>query len=178
MRREGDLTKVAIQGLGEVPTTIEIVLKKEKPDVTYIVTSDYQLKLVAPHAGYNVSNKEVVERAAKKVKAKVKFKKCDPFDPESVTEAIRQILEEIDPKKDEVIVNYTGGSSLVRLLLGATGVVLPTVMKAKVLYAIKYPEGTEITADHTGVLREIFPEDLQVLFSLKKGKGSSSKPKL
>jgi hypothetical protein len=67
---------------------------------------------------------------------------------------------------------------LVRLLLGATGVVLPTVMKAKVLYAIKYPEGTEIMADHTGVLREIFPEDLQVLFSLKKGKGSSSKPKL
>lgn len=169
--------KVAIQGLGEVPTTIEIVLKKEKPDVTYIVTSDYQLNLVAPHAGYKVSNKEVVERAAREVKAKVKFKKCDPFDPESVGKTIREILEEIDLKKDEVVVNYTGGSSLVRLLLGATGVVLPTVMKAKVLYAIKYPEGTEIMADHTGILREIFPEDLQVLFSLKRGKGSSSKPK-
>ncbi len=169
--------KIAIQGLGEVPTTIEIVLKKEKPDITYIVTSDYQLNLVAPHAGYKLSNREVIEKTARKVKTEVKFKKCDPFDPESVSKTIREILEEIDPEKDEVIVNYTGGSSLVRLLLGATGVVLPTVMKAKVLYAIKYPEGTEIMADHTRMLREIFPEDLQVLFSLKKGKKFSSKPK-
>lgn len=162
--------KVAIQGLGEVPTTIELVLKKEKPDVTYIICSDYQLKYVASDAGYKEPNKEVIERAAKKTKTEVKFQKCNVFKPKSVSGTIRQILGQIDHDEDEVVINYTGGSALVRVLLGATGVVLSSIMDARLVYAIKYPKGLTLQENHTKMLRDIFPDELQVLFSLKKGK--------
>jgi hypothetical protein len=33
--------KVLIQGLGEVPATIEFALEKEKSDVTHIICSEY-----------------------------------------------------------------------------------------------------------------------------------------
>jgi hypothetical protein len=162
--------KVAIQGLGEIPKTIELVLKKEKPDVTYIICSDYQLKHVASDVGYKKPNKEIIEDVAKKTKTEVKFQKCDVFRPKSVSKAIRQVLGQIDQDNDKVIVNYTGGSALVRVLLGATGVVLSSIMDARLVYAIKYPKGLSVQENHTKMLRDIFPDDLQVLFSLKKGK--------
>ncbi len=84
--------KIAVQGLGEIPTTIKLVLEKEKPDVTYILCSDYQLGYIASHAGYTEPNETVIKAAAEEIGAKLIFKKCDVFDPKSICEAIGQIL--------------------------------------------------------------------------------------
>jgi hypothetical protein len=168
--------KIAIQGLGEVPTTIRLLLEKEKPDVSYIICSDYHLKYTASHrANYKEPNKKVIEAAAKRVKSKVVFHRCNAFNPKSVAKVIREILRGIDPSKDKVIINYTGGTAVVRLFLGATAVVLSALMKTKIVYAIEYPKGIKITKDHTKALRENFPTDLGVLLELKKKRSSRSK---
>ena len=52
--------------------------------------------------------------------------------------------------------NYTGGSAVVRLLLGTLGVMLLTMMKGRILYAIRYPKGVELTSNHTEELKDIF----------------------
>lgn len=44
--------RIASQGLGEVPTTILPVLEKEKPEISHILCSEYQLNHVAKEAGY------------------------------------------------------------------------------------------------------------------------------
>lgn len=38
--------KIAIQGLGEVPNPVKLVLEEEKPDKSYVIASDYQLDYV------------------------------------------------------------------------------------------------------------------------------------
>jgi len=148
--------KIAIQGLGEIPTTVELVIEREMPDVSYIICSDYQLKYIAKRAGYGKPNEQVIKESVRKGKTKVVFEKCNVFDPASVWEAIANILKGIDPKNDEVIVNYTGGSAVVRLLLGTLGVMLLTMMKGRILYAIRYPKGVELTTNHTEELKDIF----------------------
>jgi len=164
--------KVAIQGLGEIPTTVELVLTREMPDVSYIICSDYQLKYIAKRAGYGEPNEQVIKAAVKKDKTKVIFLKCDVFDPSSVWDTIAKVLREINLKKDEVIVNYTGGSAVVKLLLGTLGVMLLTMMKGKILYAIRYPGGVELTSNHTDILKEIFRK-LKVSYgAVNLGKGS------
>ncbi|MFN4133288.1 MAG: hypothetical protein ACK4GQ_02835 [Candidatus Hadarchaeales archaeon] len=148
--------KVAIQGLGEVPASVLLVLENEKPDISYIICSEYQLKHVATEAGYSKSNKELIDEAAQKLGVNVQYHLCDVFNPQEVGKVIGKILEKVDTKNDELIVNYTGGSAVVRLLLGTTGIISSTLMKAKVVYAIKYPGGIERTDDHTEVLKDIF----------------------
>jgi hypothetical protein len=166
--------KVAIQGLGEIPTTVELVLMREMPDVSYIICSDYQLKYIARRAGYDKPNEQVIKAAVKKTKTKVIFQKCDVFDPTSVWNAIAKVLKEINPKDDEMIVNYTGGSAVVRLLLGMLGVMLLAMMKGKILYAVRYLDGIELTANHTEELKEIFRK-LKISYgALKSGKRSTS----
>jgi len=148
--------KVAIQGLGEVPTTVTLVFEREKPDVSYIICSDYQLKHVAKDLNYTKNNEQVIKEAAEKAGIELVFKTCDVFDPSAVGECMGDILNKLNPKEDEVIVNYTGGTAVVRLLLGTMGVVLSTVMKVKVIYAIKYPRGVDLSVDHTDALKDIF----------------------
>ena len=147
--------KVAIQGLGQAPATIESLLRKEKPDVTYIVCSDYQLDYVAKEAGYTKPNKDVITDVAKETKTRVIFRKCDVFDPAAVAETVADILREVKGE-DEVIVNYTGGSAVVKLMLGVLGVALSSLVGSRVVYMVRYPSGFEVTADHTEVLRDIF----------------------
>jgi homoserine dehydrogenase len=150
--------KIAIQGLGEVPATIEFLLEREKPEVTYILCSDYQMNHVASSAGYEKSNKDVIESAAKKTKTKVIFQKCDVFDPRSIGEAFGKIIKEIKPE-DEIIINYTGGSAAVKMLLGAAAVVLSKFMpRTRIVYALRYKGGIEKYVDHTDELREIFKQ--------------------
>ncbi|MDI6884089.1 MAG: hypothetical protein QMD00_02970 [Hadesarchaea archaeon] len=88
--------KVLIQGLGEAPAAIEHALKQEKPDVTYILCSDYQLNYIYRERGYSKPNRQVVQEVARKVRTKVIFRRCNVFDPESISKAIRGILEEIE----------------------------------------------------------------------------------
>jgi len=160
--------KVAIQGLGEVPTTIELVLTKERPDITYILTSDFQLKYVASHAGYKKPNEAVIKEVGKKTDTKVVFKECDCFDPKSVVGTITEVLQEIEVEKDEIIINYTGGTAVVRLLLGATGFMLSGFANVRLVYAIRYPKGPTITADQTDVIKEVFPSDLSLILDFIK----------
>ena len=70
--------KVLIQSLGEVPATIELALEKEKPDITYIISSDYQLKDIASKHGYKKSNEEVIKSAAKRWALRLFFKYVTP----------------------------------------------------------------------------------------------------
>lgn len=169
--------KVLIQGLGEVPATIELALEEEKPDVTYILCSDYQLNYVAHSANYIKPNRQVVTEAARKVGAKLVLKKCDVFDPESISDAIHSIMKKIDPSKDEVVVNYSGGSAPVRLFLGVLGIHLTTFApKTRVLYAISYPKGIKIATNQTEKLQRLLPNDISLLFSLAgKRKGTKSR---
>jgi hypothetical protein len=85
------------------------------------------------------------------------FKKCDTFDPRAVGVAIGEVLKNIE-KDDQVIVNYTGGTAVVRLILGAVGVALTMFMKTKIIYSIDYPGGIKVAADHTEALKDIFRE--------------------
>jgi len=123
----------------------------------YVICSDYQLKIVASTAGCKESNESVIKEAARKVNTKLVFKKCDTFDPRAVGVAIGEVLKNIE-KDDQVIVNYTGGTAVVRLILGAVGVALTMFMKTKIIYSIDYPGGIKVAADHTEALKDIFRE--------------------
>jgi len=160
--------KVAIQGLGEVPATIELVLEKERPNVTYILTSDFQLKYIASHAGYKKANEVVIKEAGGRTGTRVVFKECDCFDPKSVAKTITDVLQEIEVERDEIIINYTGGTAVVRLLLGATGFMLSGFANVRLVYAIRYPKGPTITSDQTDVIKEVFPSDLNLILDFIK----------
>ena len=149
--------KILIQGLGEVPATVEFALEKEKPDVTHIICSEFQMKNVASSGGYIEPSQVVVERAAQKSNTKVMWQKCDIFDIRSVGEAISRVLKEIKPG-DEIIINYTGGAASVRLLLGASAVVLSRFMPVRIIYALRYKGGVEIFKDQTEELKKIFKQ--------------------
>ena len=60
--------KIAVQGLGEIPTTVNLLLEREKPDISHVICSDYHLKYIASRrANYKEPNKRVIEAVAKKV---------------------------------------------------------------------------------------------------------------
>lgn len=149
--------KVLIQSLGEVPATIELALEKEKPDITYIICSDYQMKNVASAAGYKKSNEEVIKNAAEKAGTKVVFQLCDTLEPKSISKAIGEVIKQIKPE-DQVTINYTGGSAGVKLLLGATAVVLSRILPIRIIYSVRYKKGIEVFKVQTDELREIFKQ--------------------
>jgi len=149
--------KVLIQSLGEVPATIELALEKEKPDITYIICSDYQMKNVASSAGYKKSNEEIIKNAAGKTGTKVVFQICDTLEPKSISKAIGDVIKQIKPE-DQVTINYTGGSAGVKLLLGATAVVLSRILPIRIIYSVRYRKGIEVFKVQTDELREIFKQ--------------------
>lgn len=164
--------KVLVQGLGEIPATIELALKREKPEVTYIICSDYQLKHIARTGGYSKPNVEVIREAAQKVGAKVVFQRCDVFEPASISKALRKVLRQIDPYRDEVVINYAGGSAPVKLFLGVAGVELARITtRTKILYAIRYPKGMKIAVDQTEKLQQFLPGNLDLLLGFIKKRG-------
>jgi hypothetical protein len=149
--------KVLIQSLGEVPATIEFALEEERPDITYVICSDYQLKNIAKVANYKISNEAAIKEAAKKTGTKVVFKLCNTLEPKSISKAISEVIEQIKPG-DHVTINYTGGTAGVKLLLGATAVVLSRILPIRIIYSVKYKGGIEVFKDQTEELREIFQQ--------------------
>jgi hypothetical protein len=149
--------KVVVQGLGEVPATIEFTLEKEKPEVTYIISSEYLMKKTASSAGYTEPNESVVKKAAEKTGTKVIFKMCDIFDPASVCATIAEVIRELK-LTDEVVINYTGGAANVKLFLAAIAVSLAKILNVKIVYALRYPDGTEIYKDNTEEFKKIFKQ--------------------
>ena len=149
--------KVLIQGLGEVPTTIEFALEKERPDVTHIICSEYQMKNIASAGGYTEPSQAVVEAAARKTNTKVIWETCDIFDVKSVGEAIARVFSQIKAG-EEVVINYTGGAASVKLLLGASAVVLSRMLPIRIIYALRYKGGTEVFKDQTEDLKALFKQ--------------------
>ncbi|MEW5995632.1 MAG: hypothetical protein AB1476_04560 [Candidatus Hadarchaeota archaeon] len=149
--------KVLIQGLGEVPATIEFALETEKPDVTHIICSEYQMKNISSGGGYTEPSQVVVENAAKKSNTKIVWETCDIFDVRSVGDAVARVFGQIKTG-DEVIINYTGGAASVKLLLGASAVVLSRIMPIRIIYALRYKGGTEVFKDQTEDLKAIFKQ--------------------
>jgi hypothetical protein len=154
-KKFGRVMKVLIQGLGEVPATVEFAIEKEKPDVTYIFCSQFQMRSTATSCGYKRPSKDVIERTAKRFKTKVVWRPCDIFDVKSIGEALTKTFKEIKPT-DEVLVNYTGGAASVKLLLGVSAILLSRKIPIKIIYALRYKAGTEIYINQTDDLKEIF----------------------
>lgn len=149
--------KVLIQGLGEVPATVEFAIERERPDVTYIVCSKYQRTHIPRKHGYSSSNEIIIKKKAKKVRAKVQFQECDTFDPRAVSESLAEIMKQLGPE-DELIINYTGGTAVVRLLLGAMAIALLDTFPTKIVYSVRYKGGVEKFDDQTEELQGIFKQ--------------------
>ena len=115
------------------------------------------MKSVASSAGYTEPNEVVIKKAAEKHGTKVIFQKCDTFSPKSISAAIGEVIKKISPK-DEVVINYTGGAAGVKLLLGATAVILSRILPIRIIYALRYHDGIELYKDQTEELREIFKQ--------------------
>ncbi|MFN4132788.1 MAG: hypothetical protein ACK4GQ_00230 [Candidatus Hadarchaeales archaeon] len=156
--------KVLIQGLGTSPIPIELTLKHEKPDVCYIICSDYQLN----YKNEERTNKEILTEAARKTKTNLIFKRCDVFDPRSIRNVLIEILRKIDLRKNELVFNYTSGSAPVRLFLGVFGASISKfAKKTKVIYSISYrDDGVEVVNNHASKLRELLPTEIDLLMDL------------
>lgn len=145
------MTKIAILGLDKNPTPEKIVLEKVKPEIAYILCSDYLLEYVDKDDGYTEPNQAVLEKVVNATGTKIVLKKCNVFDPKSVSETMGEILKEIKPN-DEVSINYSEGSATVKLVLGATAVGLSKYMPSiQILYA-----DAAALLDHTKALKDLF----------------------
>ncbi len=145
------MTKIAILGLDKNPAAEKVVLEKMRPEVAYILCSDYLLEYVAKEAGYTEPNQVVLEKVASASGTKIVLKRCNVFDPKSVSETMGGIIKEIKPA-DEVCINYSEGSATVKLVLGATAVGLSKYMpNIQIIYA-----DAAALLDHTKALKELF----------------------
>ena len=147
--------RVAILTLGFHPRPLEHIILTKKPQVCYIVTSQEGLRYTASEHGYKKPNSVVLQDAARKVRCKINTLRCDPFDPESIGDAIGQIMEKIK-STDEITINYSGGTQAMSLVLGSVAIILSRVMPIKVFYSTKAPGGKEKILDHTESLKELF----------------------
>ena len=158
--------RVLIQGLGEIPIPITLSLKKLKPDVAYILCSEYQLNYV--HPKFEKSNRDVITETARRLRINLIFKRCDVFNPKSIRDCLIDILKRHNIFDDELMFNYTSGSAPVRLFLGVLGVQLSNyTRKSHVYYTIRYDkEKVQIVKNHGGALREFLPADIDLLLEV------------
>jgi hypothetical protein len=160
------MMRILIQGLGEVPIPVLLSIRRFKPDVAYVLCSEYQLNYV--HPPFKKKNRDLVVEEARKVRTRVIFKQCDVFDPKSIRNCLLELLRSIDIFEQEVIFNYTSGSAPVRLFLGVLGVQFAKYSgRCKVVYTIRYPEQKlEIVKNHREMLREFLPSDIDLLLDV------------
>ncbi|HDI12779.1 MAG: hypothetical protein DRN83_02035 [Hadesarchaea archaeon] len=147
--------KVAIMTLGFHPRPVEHIMLTKRPDECHVIASVEGLRYTASEHGYKKPNSAVLKKAAHRARCKLFFHRCDPFDPESVGDALSKVLDRIKID-DEVIINYSGGTQAMSLVLGSVAIVLSRMMPLQVLYSIRTPDGEEKILDHTEVIRELF----------------------
>jgi len=147
--------KVTILTLGFHPRPLEHILLSQKPNECHLIASDDGLKYIASEHGYTEQNSVVLKSVAKKVRCKLNVYRCDPFNPESIGDALSKILKKIDID-DDVTINYSGGTQAMSLVLGSIAVILSRIMPVRVLYSTRTPGGKEKIYDHTKVLKELF----------------------
>ncbi len=147
--------KIAILTLGFHPRPVEHILFTEQPDECHVIASEEGLSYIASEHGYIKPNSTVIKEAARRTQSKIRFYKCDPFDPESVGDALSKALAQITID-DEVIINYSGGTQAMSFVLGSVALVLTRIMPVRVLYSIRTSDGKEKIFDHTQTLRDLF----------------------
>lgn len=147
--------KKAILTLGLHPRPLEHVILTQRPKECHVVASEEGLRYVAKEYGYTKPNSAVLREAARRARCKLRLYRCDPFDPESIGDALSKILEQVK-LDDEVTINYSGGTQAMSLVLGSVAVVLTRIMPVRVLYSTRFPGGKEKTYDHTRVLKDLF----------------------
>jgi hypothetical protein len=153
--------KVAILTLGFHPRPLEHILLTQKPNECHLIASDEGLRHIASDHGYTKRNSVVLKSAAKRVRCRLKIYRCDPFDPESIGDALSRIIKKID-LDDDVMINYSGGTQAMSLVLGSVAIILSRMMPVKVLYSTRAPGGKEKIYDHTKVLKKIFKKLYEV----------------
>lgn len=159
------MRKVAILTLGFHPRPLEHIIAVKKPNICYVVSSDSGLKYIANEHGYTKPNMAVIKDAAKKARCKAEVYICDPFDPESIGDSIGKVLELLKPN-DQVMINYSGGTQAMSLVMGSVAIVLSRIMKIQILYSTKAPGGKEILLDHSEKLRELFHKLYEIVPSI------------
>jgi hypothetical protein len=97
----------------------------------------------------------VLTSAAKRARCKLNIYPCDPFDPESIGNALGKILKKIDID-DDLAINYSGGTQAMSLVLGSVAIILSRIMPVQVLYSTRTLGGKEQIFDHTRVLKKLF----------------------
>ncbi len=147
--------KVAILTLGFHPRPVEHILFTEQPNVCHVIASEEGLNYVASEHGYIKPNSTVLKEAARRAHCKIRFYKCDPFDPESIGNALSRALAQINID-DEVIINYSGGTQAMSFVLGSVALVLTRIMPIRVLYSVRTSDGKEKIFDHTQTIRDLF----------------------
>ncbi len=146
--------KVAILTLGFHPRPVEHIMLTQKPKACHVVASEDGLNYIASEHGYTKPNSTVLKETARRVRCKLSLYRCDPFDPESIGDALSKILEKIKPD-DEVTINYSGGTQAMSLVLGSVAIVLTRIMPVRVLYSTRSLSGREKIFDHTQALRDL-----------------------
>lgn len=147
--------KIGIFALGLHPKPLELLMEKRKFDICHIIASKDGLSYVAKEHGYTIPNSQVLKKAASRGKTKIKIYECDPFDPESISDAIGQIIEQIK-MEDEVAINYSSGTQVMSLILGSVAIVLSRIMPVRILYSTRPVSGKEQILDHTKALKDLF----------------------
>lgn len=149
------MKKIAILTLGLNPRPICHLMSKRKPQECHVVASLEGLRFVAREHSYTKTNLAVIREASKRTGCKLYLYKCDPFDPESIGDAIGKILARVRID-DELTINYSGGTQAMSLVLGSVALVLSRIMPVRVLYSTMLPNGKEKVLDHTQVLKDLF----------------------
>ena len=148
------MKKIAIMALGLQPRSVVHFMSTRKPQEFHLIASDWGLSYIAKEQGYTSSNRTVLEEAGKQAGPVLFIYKCDPFDPESIENAVSKILERVRVK-DEVDINYSGGTQAMSLVLGSVAILLLRKMPVKVFYSTSLSGGVNIF-DHTKTLKKLF----------------------
>lgn len=146
--------KVAILTLGFHPRPVEHIMLTQRPKECHVVASEDGLSYIASEHGYTKPNSTVLKETARRARCKLNLYRCDPFDPESIGDALSRILEKIK-SDDEVTINYSGGTQAMSLVLGSVAILLTRIMPVRVLYSTRTAGGKEKILDHTQALRDL-----------------------
>ncbi|MFW6015894.1 MAG: hypothetical protein ACOCRK_05610 [bacterium] len=155
--------RILLTGLGNTPKPIIYAIKQGdilgeefEPlrfyDKIYIFCSEYQRNKIAERVGYEKSNEEVIRDFVNKSEGDVDlhFIDCDVFSPLNVYYNVETIITPEINKRNEVVVNYSAGSAIVRNVLGIMGMYCKEKYdNIYTVYTISYKEDIKVARDHS-----------------------------
>ncbi len=147
--------KVAILPLDYHPRPVEQIILTEQPEVCHVLGFEEGLEYIAEDLGYAEPNREVLFDTARRVGCMLEVHKCKHLSPKSVGKQVGKILDGVS-LTDELLINYSAGSRVMSLILGAMAVERSLHMKVRILYSARMPSGEERILDHTEDLAKFF----------------------